>query len=119
MALDVQQGVALVVVLSQEQHRCPSTEVHRRPDRRGLRVDEEVGCPREGQEEDPGPTHRHLNPEGERLEGVGHHWRLPHEEGGATNEARASPVHNGARGVIRWDTICRGGTLPLRSHVAH
>ena len=57
---------------------------------------EEVGCPREGQEEDPGPSRRHSLPEGEGAEQVGNHWHLPCVEGGATDEARASPIHDGA-----------------------
>ena len=79
----------------------------------------EVGCPGEGQEEDPRPPRRHPYPKGEGAEGVGHHRRLPHEEGGATDEARASPVRDGAWGIIRWDGACQGGALPLQSHAAH
>ena len=61
---------------------------------------EEVGSPRERQEEDPGPSHRHLNPKGEGREGVEDHRRLPHEEGGAADGARASPIPDGAWSVI-------------------
>ena len=56
---------------------------------------EEVGSPGEGQEEDLGPPHRPLNLEGEGPEGVGHHRRLPCEDGGATNETCASPICDG------------------------
>ena len=57
---------------------------------------EEVVSPREGQEEDPRPPHHHPNLKGEGPEGVGHHRRLPYEEGGAVDEARASAVFDGA-----------------------
>ena len=74
---------------------------------------EEVGCPREGQEEDLGPSSRHPILEGEGAEGVGNHRCLPCEECGATDEVCASPVRDGTWGVIRWDGSCRGGALPL------
>ena len=64
---------------------------------------EEVGCPGEGQEENSGPPHRHPHPEGEGAKGVRNHRRLPCKEGGATDEVRASPIHDGAWGVIQWD----------------
>ena len=32
---------------------------------------------------------------------------------GAANEAHASPAHDGAWGVTRWDDARRGSTLPL------
>ena len=63
MAINIQQGVALAVVLPQERRRRPSAGVHRAPDRRGPRVMEEVGRPKEGQEEDLGSHHRHLHPQ--------------------------------------------------------
>ena len=68
---------------------------------------EEVGCPREGQEEDPRPPRRHPHPEGEGPKGFGHHRSLPREEGGAADEARSSAVCDGTRGIIR-----RGRRLP-------
>ena len=61
---------------------------------------EEVGCPREGQEEDPGPPYHHPYPKGEGPKGAGHHQGLPREEGGATDEVHASPIRDGAWGVI-------------------
>jgi len=67
---------------------------------------EEVGCPEEGQEEDLGPPHCHLNPKGEGTKGVGHHRHLPREEGGTTDEACASPISDGAQGIIQWDGAC-------------
>jgi len=80
---------------------------------RGPRFLEEVGCPKEGQEEDPGPSRRHPLPEGEGAEGVRNHRCLPCEEGGTTNEPRASPVHDGTRGIIQQDGTCQGGALSL------
>ena len=74
---------------------------------------EEVGCPREGQEEDLGPSSRHPILEGEGAEGVRFHRRLPREEGGATDEARTSPVRDGTWGVIRWNSTCQGSAPPL------
>ena len=62
---------------------------------------EEVGHPKEGQEEDQGPHHRHPHLEGEWPEGVGRHRGLPHKEGGAIDDARAPTICNGARGVVR------------------
>ena len=79
----------------------------------------EVGCPGEEQEEDPRPSRRHLLPEGQGAEGVGNHQRLPCEEGGATDEACASPVRDGIRGVIRRDDAFQGSALPLQSHTTH
>ena len=102
-ALDIQQGVALVVVLPQERRRCPSVGVHQVPDRRGPRAVEEVGRPREGQEEDLRPHHRHPYPEGERPEGVMSHRGLPRKEGGAIDDARAPAIRDGARGVVQWN----------------
>ena len=67
---------------------------------------EEVGCLGEGQEEDLRPPHCPPHPEGEGPEGVKHHQGLPHEEGGATDEARAPIVRDSARGVIRRDNAC-------------
>ena len=72
MALDVKQGVALIVVLPQECCRHLA-RVHRLPNRGGSGVMEEVGHPGEGQEEDPGPHRRDLHSEGERPKGVGRH----------------------------------------------
>ena len=57
---------------------------------------EEVGCPREGQEEDLGPPHHHLHPKGEQPKGFGHHRGLPREEGGTVDEARAPAICDGA-----------------------
>ena len=50
---------------------------------------EEVGHPREGQEED-------LGPHWEWLEGVRRHWGLPHKEGGTVHDARAPAIRDGA-----------------------
>ena len=102
-AINVQQGVALIVVLPQEQRRCPSARVHRVPDRRGLGVMEEVGRPGEGQKEDPRPHCLHPHLEGEQLEGVGHHRGLPRKEGGAIDDARAPTICDGTRGIVRWN----------------
>ena len=71
-----------------------------------LWVVEEVGHSGEGQEENPGPPHCHLHPEGQGPEGVRHHRNLPREEGGA-------------RGVIHRDGAGRGSALPLQSRAAH
>ena len=84
--------MAFVVVLPQERRRRPSVRVHWAPDQRGPGVMEEVGCPREGQEEDSGPHHRHPDLEGERPKGVGHHRGLPRKQGGTID---------GARGIAR------------------
>ena len=73
---------------------------------------EEVGSPRERQEENLGPSHRHPNPKGKGHEGVGDHQRLPHAEGGATDEARTSHIHDGTRGITRWDGARRWSALP-------
>ena len=62
---------------------------------------EEVGRPKEGQEEDPRPHHRHPNLEGEWLEGVEHHQGLPCKEGGAVDDVCAPAICDGARGVIQ------------------
>ena len=60
---------------------------------------EEVGCSEEGQEEDPRPPHRHPHPKGEGPKGVGHHRRLPCEEGGATDEVGTSPASKVAQHI--------------------
>ena len=57
---------------------------------------EEVGHPREGQEEDLGSHRRHPHPQGERLEGVRHHQGLPRKEGGTIDDARTPIVRDGA-----------------------
>ena len=64
---------------------------------------EKVGSPRERQEENLGPSRRHLNSEGEGREGVGDHRRLPYKEGGAADEACTSPTHDGAWGITQWN----------------
>jgi len=88
--------VAFALFLSQQRHSRPPVRVHRAPSRRGPGLVEEV-TPRLGEgQEDPGPSHRHPNPEGGGPEGVGHHQRLLHEEGGAANGACASPTPDGA-----------------------
>ena len=74
---------------------------------------EEVGRFEEGQEEDLGPHCRHLDLEGEWPEGVGHHWGLPHKEGGAVDDARTPAVRDGARGLTRWNGFCQGSAPPL------
>ena len=67
---------------------------------------EEVGHPREGQEEDLRPHRRHPHPEGERPEGVGRHQGLPRKEGGTVVDARAPAIRDGARGVVRRNDAC-------------
>ena len=62
---------------------------------------EEVGRPREGQEEDPGPHHCHPHPEGEWPEGVGCHRGLPRKEGGSVEDTSAPAIRDGARGIVR------------------
>ena len=69
---------------------------------------EEVGRPREGQEEDLRPHRRHPHPKGEQPEGVRHHRGLPRKEGGAVDDTRAPATCDGARGVVRWN-----GASPL------
>ena len=91
----------------------PPTRVHQVPDQRGPGVVEEVGHPREGQEEDLGPHRRNPHPEGERPEGVRCHRGLPRKEGGTVDDARAPVVCDGAQGVIRWDSACRWGAPQL------
>ena len=99
-ALDVQQVMTLAAVLPQECRRRRSTGVHRAPDRRGPRAVEEVGRPKEGQEEDLRPHRRHPHLEGEQPEGVGHHRGLPCKEGDAVDDACAPTIRDGARGVF-------------------
>ena len=67
----------------------------------------EVGCPKQSQEENPGPSRYPPNFEGQGHEGIRDHWRLPCEEGGAADGARASPAPDGARGVVQRDGACR------------
>ena len=66
------------------------------PDQRGLRAVEEMGRLEEGQEEDLRPHRRHPHPKGEWPKGVGHHWGLPREEGGAVEDMRAPGIRDGA-----------------------
>ena len=99
-AINVQQGVALIVVLPQERRHRPSTGVHRMPDRRGPKVVEEVGRSREGREEDLGPHRRHPHPQGEWLKGVGRHRGLSCKEGGTVYDALAPTIRDGTRGVV-------------------
>ena len=61
---------------------------------------EEVGRLGEGQEENLGPHCHHLDPQGEWLEGVRHHWGLPRKEGSAIDDARAPALCDGARGIV-------------------
>ena len=51
-ALQIQQGVAFTLVLSQERCHRPLAGVYRALNRRGPIFMEEVGCPEEGQKED-------------------------------------------------------------------
>ena len=113
VAINVQQGMALAVVLPQERCRHRSAGVHRAPNQRGPRFVEEVGCPGEGQEEDLGPHRRHPDLEGERPEGVRHHRGLPRKEGGTIDDARAGAVRDGARGIIRRNDARQGGAPQL------
>ena len=103
--VDLQQGVALVVVLRQGRRDRPLAGVHRAPHRTGSGV-VEVGCPGQRQEEDQGPSRRPPNSKGEGREGLGDHRRLPYTEGGAADEPRASPAPDGAWGVARGDNTC-------------
>ena len=74
---------------------------------------EEVGRPREGQEEDPRSHRRHPHPKGEQPEGVGCHQGLPHKEGGIVDDAHAPVIRDGAQGVVRWNNSHRGGAPQL------
>ena len=74
---------------------------------------EEVGHPGEGQEEDLGSHRCHPHLEGERPKGVGHHWGLPCEEGGAVDDVRAPAICDGARGVVRRNDARRGNAPQL------
>ena len=102
-SVDLQQRVAFALVLYQEQQSRPLARVHRAPQQRGPRIMEEVGSPREIQEENPGPSRRHPNSKGEGHEGVGDHRHLSRAGGGTTDEARVSPTYDGAQGITRWD----------------
>ena len=113
VALGVQQGMALVVVLPQERRRRPSAGVHRTPDRRGPGIIEEVGCSEEGQEQDLGPHRRHPHPKGEWPEEVGCHRSLPRKEGGTVDDTCAPAIHDGARCAVRWNDARRGGIPQL------
>ena len=75
---------------------------------------EEVGSPREGQEEDLGPPHRSLNLEGEGPKGVKHHRRLPYKEGGTADEACASPAHDGAWASLDGIVLAEGALSPSK-----
>jgi hypothetical protein len=108
VALDDQQGVALIVVLPPEQCYHPSARVHRVSDQGVLGAMEEVGHPKEGQEEDLGPYRRHPHLDRERPKGVWHHRSLPHEEGGAVDDAQAPTIRDGAQGITRRNGAHRG-----------
>ena len=97
-SVNLQQGVAFAIVLCQGRCCCPLVGILWAHHRRGLGV-MVVGCPRQRQEEDQGPSRRPPNSEGEGCEGIGDHRRLPHAEGGATDEPRTPPIPDGARGV--------------------
>ena len=72
----------------------------------------EVGCPRQRQEEDQGPSRRPPNSEGEGREEIRDHRRLPYAEGGAADEPHASPVPDGAWGIAQRDDTCRRSAPP-------
>ena len=61
---------------------------------------EEVGRPRVGQEQNLGPHRRHLDHQGERFEGVGHHWGLPRKEGDVDDDTHAPALCDGAQGIV-------------------
>ena len=107
------------MVLPQERRRLPSARVHWAPNRKGPRVMEEVGHPREGQEEDPRPHRCHPHPKGERPKEVGHHRGLPREEGGAIDDARAPTICDGARGIVGRNGACRGEAPQLQDRATH
>ena len=67
----------------------------------------EVGCPKQRQEEDQGPSHRPPNSKGEGREGIRDHRRLSYAEGGAVDEPCASPIPNGTWGITQRDDTCR------------
>ena len=73
---------------------------------------EEVGSLGEGQEEDLGPPHRPPNPKREGPEGVGHHWRLPHEEGGAADEVRTFLYAMASEASFNGMTLIEGALSP-------
>ena len=80
---------------------------------------EEVGRPREGQEEDSKPHHHHPHPKREWPKRVGRHRALPHEEGGAIDDVRDPAIRVGARGAVRRNGARRGNAPQLRDHAMH
>ena len=103
--VDLQQGVALIVVLRQGRRDHTLAGLHQAPHQIGFGV-VEVGRPGQGKEEPQRPSRCPPNFEEQGREGFRDHWLLPCKEGGAADGARASPTSDDARNVVQGDGAC-------------